>query len=57
MIKHLFSQTKYFEQSKEIQQNWTGLEHFDIYFCVLFDCYIQILISGRLKTRLYIHKN
>ena len=57
MIKHLFSQTKYFEQSKEIQQNWTGLEHFDIYFCVLFDCYIQILISGRLKTWLYIHKN
>ena len=32
-------QTKYLEQSKEIQQNKTGLKNFDIY--------IQCLISGR----------
>ena len=29
-------QTKYLEQSKEIQQNKTGLKNFDIYFCVFF---------------------
>ena len=51
-------QTKYLEQSKEIQQNKTGLKNFDIYFCVFFlflflfllvffDRYIQSLISGR----------
>ena len=44
-------QTKYLEQSKEIQQNKTGLKNFDIYFCVFFffffDRYIQCLISGR----------
>ena len=31
----------------KIQQNWTRLENFDINFCVLFDFYCQILISGR----------
>ena len=49
MTKNLFartSPTKYLEQFKEIQENWTGLENFDIYFCVLFDCYCQSLISG-----------
>ena len=51
-------QTKYFEQSKEIQQNETELKNFDIYFCVFFfvfvfvfvfffDRHIQSLISGR----------
>ena len=38
--------TKYLEQSKEIQYNWTGLD-FHIYFCVLLDCFCQKLISER----------
>lgn len=34
--------TQYFKESKEIEWNLTGLENFDIGFCVLFDCYRKI---------------
>ena len=44
---YLQSWTKYLEQSQEIQQNWTGLQRFNIYFSVSFDCYCQSLISQR----------
>ena len=46
----LQSWAKYFKQNREIQQNQTGKETFDIYFCVFFDCYCHSLISGR-ETR------
>ena len=36
---------KYLEQKKEFQSNWAGAENFNVYFCVLFDCYCQNLIS------------
>ena len=38
---HLQFRTRYFGQGKEIRQNWTGLEHFDICCCKLFDFYCQ----------------
>ena len=40
-------QVGHLNQGKEIQWICTGLENFDIYFGLLFDCYCQILISGR----------
>lgn len=40
---YLSSRTKVLEQGKEIEQNWTGLENIDIWFCVLFG-YCQSLI-------------
>ena len=45
----LFRQSwaKYLEQNREIQENWTGQEKFDICFCVLFECYCQSLICWR----------
>ena len=46
-IDDLQSYAKYLEQTREIQQNWTGQEKFDIYFCVFFDCCCQTLISER----------
>ena len=33
-------------QSKEIKQNWTGPKHFDICFCLIFNCYDKSFISG-----------
>ena len=45
--RNLQSWAKYLEKNREIQYNWTGLEKFDIYFCVFSDCYCQSLISGR----------
>ena len=30
------------KQNREIQKNWTAQEKFNIYLCVLFDCYCQI---------------
>ena len=32
------AESKYLEQSKEIQLNWTRVENFDIYFCIHFNC-------------------
>lgn len=40
----LQSWTKYLEQRKEVQPNWTGLQNLDI---VLFYCYCHNLISGK----------
>ena len=31
---------------KDVQQNWTRLEKFDIFFCVSFEIYCQKQISG-----------
>ena len=44
---NLQSLAKYLQQNREIHQNWAGQEKFHIYFCVVFDCYCQSLISGR----------
>ena len=44
------SRTKYLEQNAEILWSWTGKEKFGIYFCVVFNCYCQSLISRR-ETR------
>ena len=41
----LQSWTKYLKQG--IQSNWTRQENFDIYFCVVFYCYYQSLISAK----------
>ena len=41
------SWTKYLEQNREIQYNWTGQEKIDISICGFFDCYCQSLISRR----------
>ena len=41
------SWTKYLEKTKEIQQNWTGTENFDNYFCKTFDCSYKFFISRR----------
>ena len=35
--------TKYFDKSKQIKQNWTQPEKFDICFCVSSDRYCQNL--------------
>ena len=48
----LQSWTIYLEQSKETQSYWAGLESFDIYFCVFFDCLCQSLIFVRDTGRL-----
>ena len=32
------AESRYLEQSKEIQLNWTRVENFDIYFCIHFNC-------------------
>ena len=37
------SVTKYMAKSKEIKQNWTRSENFDISLCVNFDRYFQKL--------------
>ena len=46
-LTELQSQTKYFQQYRKIQYNWTGKEKFSIYFCMFFNCYCQSLISSR----------
>ena len=45
----LFRQSwkKFLKQKEEIKQNKTGLEKFDIFFCVLFNCYCQRFIYWR----------
>ena len=42
--------TKYFEQNRGLQENCTGQEKFDMYFCVSSDCYCQSLVSVRETT-------
>ena len=44
---YLKSCTKYLKQGKEIRQNWTAPETFDIWVCVIFDHYFKTFISGR----------
>ena len=44
---HPKTQTKYLEQNREIQQQWTGHEKFDIYFLMFFHSLCQSFISGR----------
>ena len=39
--------TNLIRQSEGIKQNWTGPRNFHIFFCVVFSCYDQSLISGR----------
>ena len=39
------SKTKYLEQSKEVQQNYRGLENVDTYFFAISDCHCQSSIS------------
>ena len=46
-LTELQSCTKYLEQYREIQYNWTGQETFNLYFCMFLDCHCQSLISGR----------
>ena len=50
-VKSFFTQTtldkKNLEQSKEIKENWTWTENFDNYFCLIFDHYHKIFISGK----------
>ena len=41
------SWTKYLQQSKEINQNWTGAENLDNCFCESFDRYYKSFIAGR----------
>ena len=54
----LQSWTKYLEQSKEIQENWTIIEKFDIYFCVFFDYITKVLfLKGRVDTGVCLHPN
>ena len=31
------SRTKFVKHCQQINQSWKGREHFDIYFCVIFD--------------------
>ena len=50
------SRTKYLEQNREIQQNWTGQENFDIDYFAVFNCYDLSLISGR-ESEYYLHRN
>ena len=40
-------QIKYIKESKEIKQNRTGTENFDICFYVIFNRCYQRFISGR----------
>ena len=56
-IQDLQSQTKYLEQSKEILYNWTGLENFDIYFCVFLDLLPKFNIRKGDWTLCYISSN
>ena len=44
---HPQTQTKYLKQNREIQQQWTGHEKFDIYFLMFFHSLCQSFISGR----------
>ena len=41
------SRTKYLEQNRKIQQNWTGQEKFYIYIYVFFNYFCQSLNTGR----------
>ena len=48
----------YLENLRKNTQNWTRPENFDIWFCLIFDCLFQKVISGkRLDTRLCEHSN
>ena len=38
--------TKYLTKSKNIKQNWTRPERFDVWSCICFDCYYQKLVFG-----------
>ena len=42
----------YLERDRGIRSGWTGQGEFDIYFCVLLDCYCQSLIYGGETGRL-----
>ena len=46
LIKNLFAQSNLGHCIWD-GKYWTGLESFNIYFCVLSDCYCQSLIPGR----------
>ena len=37
---------KSLKQNKEVQQNWTGSENFDICFCIIF-CHCKSSFSGK----------
>ena len=41
------SMTKDLEQTKGINQNWSGAKNFYNCFCVIFDCYLKKVISRR----------
>ena len=41
------SWTEHLERGKKTEGNWTGLENFNICFCVSFSCYCQSFICGK----------
>ena len=50
-FSRLQSQTKYLEQSKQIDKNWTDPGYFDICRFKLFHCYFLSFICGRENRR------
>ena len=54
---HRQSGTKHLGQNREIHQDWTGKEKFDIYFCIFFWLLLPKWKFWKRDTRLCLHQN